>query len=134
MPAVTGVTVSGFRELQTSTATASREVRRYASSQLREVAAPIQHSAEALTVGRIPRTQRSPLWAQYRIGVLRSAVYVAPRQRGVRGRTNPRRREKFADLLMERAMEPALDQNVAHVETAIEKAIDRITDRFNAGG
>jgi hypothetical protein len=35
---------------------------------------------------------------------------------------------------MEKAMEPALARNATEIEHAVERTLDRLADRFNAGG
>jgi hypothetical protein len=76
---------------------------------------------------------RSPNWSRMRVGVTRNLVYVAPRQKGTRGR-GPRRRPKFADLLMGRAMEPALERNTPGIERHFDQLLDQVADGFNRGG
>ena len=84
---------------------------------------------------KIRRMPRSPQWARMRVGVTRNLVYVAPRARGVktRGRHNFGR-PNLADLLMGRAMQPALDQHIGEVEARFEELLDHISDDFNRGG
>jgi hypothetical protein len=36
------------------------------------------------------------------------------------------KRPKFADLLADRAMQPALNKNVAHVEAQVQDALDTV--------
>jgi hypothetical protein len=67
-----------------------------------------------------------------RIGVTRTLVYVAPRQRGVRGQ-GPKRRPNLADLMMSRAMEPALERHAGELEANVERMLDRVADQFNHG-
>lgn len=99
----------------------------------REVAKPVQRTSEALAREKIPRIGER--WPQMRVGVTRKLVYVAPKQKGVRTRgPNPRRRPNLANLLMERAMEPALQRHEALIVAATDRALDVIADDFNRGG
>jgi hypothetical protein len=67
-----------------------------------------------------------------RVGVTRNLVYVAPRQKGTRGR-GPRRRPNLADLLMSRAMEPALERHTGEIEQRFDELLGHVTDNFNRG-
>jgi hypothetical protein len=100
---------------------------------LRQVAEPVQRGAEELARANISKI--GPRWSKMRVGVTRDLVYVAPRQRGTRGGgANPRRRPNLAPLLMDRAMQPALDQHAGEIEARFEELLDRISDEFNHGG
>ena len=131
MPAQGEVYVRGMRELSRAFAYADRDSRRELRAAFREVAEPVARDAESLAVARIRRMPESPRWSLMRVGVTRTAVYVAPKQRGVRRRDDPHRRPNLADLMMDRAMEPALEQNQHEIEVAVEHALDRLADHFN---
>ena len=131
MPAEGEVYVRGMRELSRAFAYADRDSRRELRAAFREVAEPVARDAESLAVARIRRMPESPRWSLMRVGVTRTAVYVAPKQRGVRRRDDPHRRPNLADLMMDRAMEPALEQNQHEIEVAVEHALDRLADHFN---
>jgi hypothetical protein len=128
------VAVQGLRELNAAFAKADKQTRLGVRAVLRDVAEPVRRDAETLAAARIPRMQRSPRWSRMRVGVTRNLVYVAPRQRGTRRRGDPRSRPNLAPLLMNRAMQPALDAHAADTERAVEHALDRIADDFNHGG
>jgi hypothetical protein len=99
----------------------------------RAVAEPVRRDAETNAQERIPRV--GDRWYRMRTGVSRKLVYVAPRQRGVKRQGDARRRRpKFGDLLMDRAMEPALEQHGPEIEAAVERALDQIANDFNHGG
>jgi hypothetical protein len=122
MPAERAVRVQGLRELSRAFAVADKTLSRELRDKLREAAEPVRSDAEALAVARIPRI--GVPWSRMRVGVTRSAVYVAPRQRGARG--SRRRRPNLADLLMERSMQPALDANVPRVKESVEDVLDTV--------
>lgn len=77
---------------------------------------------------------RSPAWAGMRIGVTRKLVYVAPKKRGVKTRGgSSRSRSNLADLLKERAMQPALDRNEGALVGRVDAALDTVANHFNGG-
>jgi hypothetical protein len=68
-------------------------------------------------------------WSRMRTGVYRAVAYVAPVERGVKGRGNQRlRRRQFADLLMTRAMEPALERNRDVVARRVDDLLDEVAN------
>lgn len=133
MPAETGVSIHGLRELSAAFALADRQSRRIFKGELRKIAEPVRREAEGLSLSKIRRMEASPRWSKMRTGVTRTVVYVAPRQRGVKkgGAGNPRRRPNLAGLLMDRAMEPALHHHEGQIAHEVEHALDRIADDFN---
>jgi hypothetical protein len=125
-----------MRELSAAFALAGREAQASLRIAEREAAEPVRSTAERLAVSEISGVRRGrKRWQQMRVGTTRTLVYVAPVQRGVKttGR-NQLRRPKFADLLMDRAMQPALERNEARVDRAFERLFDRVADDFNRGG
>ena len=90
---------------------------------------------EAEQLGRSEITRITEPWARMRTGVTAKSVYVAPRQRGIKsGRgDDPRRRPKFADLMMERALAPALERKAGAVEHGIEVMLDHVVEKFETG-
>lgn len=126
------VRVHGLRELSAAFAKADRDVRLGFRAELRNIGRPIQQDAQRLALSEIPGMAGSPKWAGMRIGVTRKLVYVAPRRRGVRTHLDPRSRgRQFADLLMGRAMEPALERNKERAIHEFEQLLDEMANRFN---
>ena len=127
------VEVRGFHQLQAALAKADKQTRLGVRAGLRQVAKPVQDGAEQLARSEIRKV--GPRWSKMRVGITRDLVYVAPRQRGVKNRnpTDPRRRPKFGTLLMEKAMEPALEAHAGEIEGRFEEMLDRIADDFNHG-
>lgn len=123
---VPAVQVNGLRDLQRAFKLADAATRRELRAALKEVGEPIARDAEALAKARITRIGKA--WPQMRVGVTQSLVYVAPKERGRLTKRNPPRyrRPNLFDLLMGRAMEPALEQNLPGVEAAVEHALDRV--------
>ena len=132
--------VFGLRDVQAAFADADKQLRLGIRGSLRQIAEPVRAGAEELAMSTISHMPRSPRWSKMRIGVTRDLVYVAPRQRGIKGRYDPRRRGEgyahppFSDLVMLRAMEPALERHAAEVEHGFEEILEHVTDGFNRGG
>jgi len=126
------VAVRGLRELNRALRAADRTTRAEFRTGFRKVAEPVRAEAERLALSEITRVTEP--WARMRTGVTSKLVYVAPRQRGIKGRgDDPRRRPKFADLLMNRAMAPALERNKARIEHEVERLLDHVADEFETG-
>jgi hypothetical protein len=126
------IALRGERELMRALAHADRETRLGVRRELRGVAEPVRSEAQALALTQIRNMPQSPKWGRMRTGVTQKLVYVAPRQKGTRGRRRGTR-PNLADLLMDRAMEPALHHNEPRVERDLERMLDRIADDFNHG-
>lgn len=125
------VIVKGYRELHIALAKADRDTRLGVRRELREVAKPVQQDAQILALARITHIPRSPQWARMRVGVTRKVTYVAPRQRGQR--RGPLKRPNLAGLLLEQAMEPALQRNETETVRRFERMLDKVATDFNRG-
>jgi len=124
--------VSGLRDVTAAFAVCDRETRLALGRDFRLVAEPVRRDAESLAIHEIRNMPLSPEWAKMRVGATRTMVYVAPKLRGLKGhRQDPRRRPKLATLMMERAMEPALNKNEPQIERATEALLERVTRNFN---
>lgn len=123
---VSGIAVRGLRELNRAFALAGKETRREIRAELGQVAEPVRFTATSLARSKIRRI--GPKWSIMRTGISQTLVYVAPKQRGVKTRgPDPRRRPNLADLLRERALEPALARHEADIERRFERALDIIS-------
>lgn len=122
------VTVRGLRELEILFADFGKDAKRELNVELRKIAEPIRADAQSLAVSGIPRI--GPKWSKMRVGVTRTLVYVAPRQRGVRA-GSPRSRPKFAQLMLDRAMDPALERNRGRVEGDVESLFEHLANDWN---
>lgn len=88
---------------------------------LESAAEPVKSTAQGLAVSRIRKMPYSRSgWDHMRIGITAHTVYVAPVNR--RGGTG-RRRPNLFDLLLERSLQPALDENVGRVEREVSDAV-----------
>lgn len=122
-----------MRELQRLAAATGKEASKETRKALAEVAEPTRVDAERYAESGIRRI--GPRWSRMRVGVTRRSVYVAPRQRGVKARgPDPRRRPRFADLMEERAMTPALEKNRDNFSRRVEDAFERIARNWNRKG
>lgn len=124
------IAITGLRELNAAFALADKESRLGVRRVQRDLAEPVKLGAETLASVRIRNIGLR--WSRMRIGVTRTLIYVAPRQRG--NRSTPRHRPNLANLLMDRAMQPALEARRPQLEQDTERMLDRIADQFNEGG
>lgn len=129
------VVVHGLKELTRTFNNAPKDVKREYRKELRSVGEPVRVTAETLAISRIRRMFDSPQWARMRTGVTTRLVYVAPRQKGARGRGGQSlRRPNLSTLLMDRAMQPALEQNRSRIELDFDVMLDRLVRRWDADG
>lgn len=127
---VAAVNVLGLRELELAFAQAGKRANRELRAELRKIAEPIRADAENLAASAITRI--GPNWSKMRVGVTRTLVYVAPKERGVKTKgPDPRRRPKFADLMLERAMDPALEKNKGRIEHDVADLFQRLANDWN---
>ena len=124
------VAVRGLQKLNRTFKHAPKETRAKIRQEYRTVAEPVQRAAERLAVSELARI--GPVWSRMRVGITQRLVYVAPKARGARGRGDSRRRPRFGDLLMERAMEPALDENRHRIEHDFSRMLDRLVDGWDS--
>ena len=113
------VVVKGLADLQRAWHVADRETAKEFRAALRSAAEPVKVDAQRLA--RVSITRNTKEWSAMRVGVTRKSVYVAPKHRGTKNRNL--RRPKFADLLMKRAMTPALNLNIAQVQDRVDEAL-----------
>lgn len=91
---------------------------------LANVAEPIRADAEDLAGRSIRNLHEGDPWTRMRAVARRNLVYVAPVERGTRTRRTPQRaRPNLAGLLMDRAMQPALDQNIGMVAERVDRML-----------
>lgn len=132
---VTGSTlrVEGLGSLQRAFSVIDRDVATDLRATLRRAAEPVKHDAESLAASRIRRIGTP--WAQMRVGVTRTSVYVAPARRGTGSRGNQRRRRpNLANLLLNRSLLPALHQNEAKVAAQVELMLAELASKWGRGG
>lgn len=129
------VIVEGLAEIQRDLAKSGGLVETGLQAGLIHAAEPVAHTAEVLSMANIRRMPHSPQWAKTRIGVKRKFVYIVPKERGARGRDNPRARPfgetktggpTFGDLVLGRSFEPALDVMTPIVQSRVEIALEGV--------
>ena len=129
--------VDGLKELTETFRDAPMEVRLAYRKELRTVGEPIRSTAERLAVERIPKLvprKKGPNWSKFRTGITETSVYVAPRQRGVKARGDPRRRRKLGIRLAEEVTNPALEQNKHRIESDFDDMLDRLVVKWDHDG
>lgn len=120
------IIIEGLDQIQRDLASSMPEVEKAVKIGIRDAAVPAAKLAENLSLTKIRNMRRSPKWSVNRIGVLRSAVYIAPVKRGVKTRgPDPRRRPNLVALMLGRAYEPAVDVMGPVVEQQVLRVIDR---------
>lgn len=124
-----GVTVRGYTNLQRLFAKAGPEAKKDLRDRLKELAEPTREDAERLAETRISRIGDE--WGKMRVGVTTKVTYVAPVQRGVKGRGDlKRRRPKFATLMEQRAMIPALNENRDGIIQGVRGLFDALARKW----
>ena len=120
------VRVRGLKELTRAFKAISKDLSKELNAELREAADPVKQEGEHLALTRIRNMPRSPEWAGMRIWIskARGVVFMVPAARGrrLRGSSRP----NLADLLMERAMEPALAANQGEVVDRVDRLLGRL--------
>lgn len=118
------VRVHGLREMSRAFARADKDLKKDLRGTLRDIAEPVRREAATRAVREI--TNIGSDWSQMRTGVTNTGAYVAPRRRRRGGSPRP----NLASLLMDRAMQPALDANADKVESAVGDMLDDICARW----
>lgn len=121
------VKVKGLTELNRALRRTDKDVRVGIRRELRSVAEPVRADAEALATVQIPGIGKP--WSSMRVGQTLDSVYVAPKQRG--SRVKARQRPNLAGLLMDRALQPALDRNAHMIEDDMDEVLGRVVNNFS---
>jgi len=128
------IIVRGLADLNRAFIRAGKQTRHEIRFEMAALAEPVRQTAQVLAVEKIRRMKFSPEWAEMRTGVTQRLVYVAPVKRGVKTRgRGGLRRPNLAELLIGRALDPALALNRPLIEAGIERMLDRISNSW-AGG
>lgn len=114
------IKVRGLRELQRDFRKMGGAVNAELKAGLREVAEVVRSDAQSRASSSIRNI--GPRWERMRTGVTTRVVYVAPlaRNRGGPPRAN------LAGLLMDRALQPALDANEGEVVARVDMVLGRL--------
>jgi hypothetical protein len=118
------VRIEGLRELERAFRLYGNGLEKGVREALTTAAEPVRTEAQSLARSSIRNIGLT--WSSMRIGVTRRTAYIAPQQRGRRGGAgNVRKgRPNLAPLLLDRAMQPALANNIRNVEQEIGAALD----------
>lgn len=120
--AVTEVRVEGLRELNRAFREVSKDLGKGMREALEASGDPVKTAAQTLTVQRVARVGIP--WSRMRVGVTKVSVYVAPVERGVKSKTRAKlRRPDFKNVLLDRGLDPALEQNKERVAQEFEDAL-----------
>ncbi len=109
---------------------AGGEIRQQGKQELLALGQLVEHSAEVLAATRI--RNMTAQWAQFRTKQVPNLVYVVPVQKGARGgASDPRRRRRFDNTMMDKAMRPALYAHRAEVDRRFQALVERVCRDFN---
>jgi hypothetical protein len=117
------VRVTGLRELTRACKKMSGDLDKELRASLLKAAEPVRTTAEGLALGRIRNMPRSPRWAGMRIGATAKGAYMVPRARGGGGSGRP----NLKALLLDRSMDPALEQKQSEVMEGVDKMMDDLS-------
>lgn len=120
------VRVEGLRELTRAFGKISKDLSDEVRDELLDAVEPVKERAEQLALSRIRNMPESPQYAEMRTGVskARGVVFMVPAWR-TRRRPN-RRRPNLGELLLERAMDPALDEKEDEIVRGVERTLDHL--------
>ena len=120
------VRVNGLRELTRAFAKIDKDLSNEVRDELLDAVEPVKERAQQLALSRIRNMPQSPEWAEMRTGVSRArgVVFMVPASRS-RRRPN-RRRRNVGELLVERAMDPAVDEQTDEIVRGVEHVLDRL--------
>jgi hypothetical protein len=121
--AASSVKVRGYREFLRAAAKASKETRAVVRTEFGKIAEPVRADATSRMSVIDARSA-----AGFRVAVRQRGVAVEQRIKRTTGK-----RGDYGSLQMRRALMPALSANADKIEHGVEKAIDRIADRFEKG-
>lgn len=116
------IRVEGLRELTRAFKAISKDLDKEVVDGLKDAAEPVKRDAEALAMGRI--TNMTTHWSQMRIGVSRAKglVFMVPLARRAGGRPRP----NLSPLMLERAMDPAVNKNSAQIIHKVDAVIGHL--------
>ena len=140
------IRVTGFQNVSRGFSRVSKTAKRNLNVRLKEAIEPVRESAQEFGPSRIRnlrrgRSKNNVRWDAVRSGVTQRAAYIAPVERGVKGRGNVKRRRgtsvgtgppSFDDLVMERAYLPALALNRSEVVQRFGRIFDDIQHAWRA--
>ncbi len=118
------VRVKGLSELNRDFKKMDRDLSKELRKSLKEAAEPVKDAAQELALTRIGNMPRSPDWAGQRVGATARSVYIVPKRRRRGGSPRP----NLANLLLEQAMEPALEEKSDEVAGRVDRMLGELGD------
>ncbi len=125
-----GVTLVGSTELIATLDAAPDDWQRAWRHGLRFLAEPTRAAAEHNALTDIRRMEFSPDWAEMKTVVGITAAFIAPVQKGARGRGS-RQRPNLADLFRDRALGPAEEDNEKRFERDADRLLNKLIEKWN---
>ena len=116
--AATEIKIHGQVELERAFLQLRREVLTELRPALRKIAEIVSKDAQARATTEISNI--GDRWARMRVGVVQKGAYVAPASKRRGGSPRP----NLAPLLMDRAMQPALDSKQEEVLTSLDLLVN----------
>ena len=127
------IIVEGLDEITRSLNASPKLYAKAAKKGLLQGAEPIRKKADGLSMSEISGMKRGnpksrPRWSVQRLGETVHEVYIAPTQKGIKGRgDDPRRRPNFAVIMMGKSYEPALEQNREQLRVYVDNWLGTVT-------
>jgi hypothetical protein len=121
-----GVKVHGLKELTRSFKKISKDLDKQLTGELLDAVEPVKDLAQSKALTQISGMSGSPNWATMKttVGRAKGTVLMLPASRG-----RKYSRANLADLLLQRAMDPAVAEKQDHVVNAIDDLIGDLADK-----
>jgi hypothetical protein len=129
------VLVAGFRELNADLKATNPAMLKAMRTGLTLAMQPIKRDADRFSVERLSGMKRAkrkpPPWSLQKIGETTREVYMVPTEKGARARRDSKlRRPNFANLMLGKSYDPALEQNRVQVANTVDHVIGTVTRTF----
>ncbi len=129
-----GVYIENLAEIERDLKKAGPLIAKAQNQGLLEGAQPIRREAEQLARDEISGMKRAkkkpPPWSIQRVGQSIHEVYIAPKERGIKGRDPRSRRPNFVGVMFGKSYNPALEHGLPMLTRSVEnwlgKAIGKI--------
>lgn len=131
------VVMIGMQQLNRSLKLQGNNMVRAMRTGLLEAVKPIDKDAEALSMAKISGMKRGnpknrPKWSVQKEGATQAEVYMVPREKGVKGRADERRRrgQQFVAIMLGKSYNPALEANRVQVFNTVQRFVGSVTREF----
>lgn len=112
------IRIKGQAEVEAAFLSLRKEVLAELRPALREIAQPVRELASEKAMENIRNIGAA--WSRMRVGVTTKVVYIAPTSRRHGGSPRP----NLAALLMDKAMQPALDESQGEIVAKLDALVD----------